>query len=184
MEGSRAGHCQLGKTSLLQCSLRDGPAGHTQPTIGCNCQLNRIDTGDHTVGLNIWDTAGQDLYYSIVPIYVRDAAAGLLVYDVSDPKSFQDLERWFGMLQEESDVIVYVVGNKIDLAGQGTVSTEQGQRYADPIHARFFEVSAMTGAKVADLFKQVAIDVADHGKRPLVSITALENAQRDGCCAI
>jgi small GTP-binding protein len=177
------GNSGAGKTSLLLYALKSGPTSNPQPTIGCNCRTVVVEAGGQPVALSVWDTAGQDLYRSIVPIYVRDAAAGLLVYDVTDAKSFLELNHWVGMIEEEANVIVYIVGNKIDLADQATVSAEEGQRYADKIHAKFFEVSAIEGTNVGDLFKQLAIDVADHGKRPVNSAISLARQEDAGCCS-
>jgi small GTP-binding protein len=176
------GNSGAGKTSLLQYALKSAPFASPQPTIGCNCSLLVVETATEAVSLSIWDTAGQELYRSIVPIYVRDAAAGILVYDVTDPRSFQSLQHWTTVLQEEANVLVYIAGNKVDLEDRATVSVEQARPFADKIGAKLFQVSAADGTGVSVLFKQVATDVAEHGKRAVFSVHSGDVSRSGGCC--
>jgi small GTP-binding protein len=176
------GNSGAGKTSLLQYALKCAPLATPQPTIGCNCSLLIVETATEPVSLSVWDTAGQELYRSIVPIYVRDAAAGILVYDVTDPRSFQALQHWTAVLQEEANVLIYIAGNKIDLQERTTVSEEQAQLFAKKIGAKLFQASAVEGRGVVALFKEVAADVADHGKRAVFSTPSGGGARTGGCC--
>jgi small GTP-binding protein len=69
-----------------------------------------------SVSLNVWDTAGQELYQSIVPIYARDSEAAIVVYDISDEKSFLAVSSWVQLLaQVEANAAIYITANKIDL---------------------------------------------------------------------
>jgi small GTP-binding protein len=154
------GNSGAGKTSLL----------NTQPTIGCNCHVVVVDSGHEVVSLSIWDTSGQELYRFIVPNYVRDAAVGILVYDVTDRRSLQGLQHRTTVLQEETDVLIYAVGNEIDLASRATVSRDQGRMFVERIHTKFIEVSAIQGTGVTDLFKQGATDVAANEKKAADSV--------------
>jgi small GTP-binding protein len=183
------GNSGSGKTSLLNCALA-GPAGTVpQPTIGCNCSHRgfRAASGE-SVTLSIWDTAGQELYRSIVPIYVRDADAGLLVYDVTDQRSFAGLEHWAAMLRTDpaDQILLYLLGNKVDLAEGRPDGDDHARAYAEKIKAKFFRVSAVKGTNVDAVFTQVATDLAAAAVKRATggAVVALgrEAAPGHGCC--
>ena len=81
----------------------------------------------------IWDTAGQDRYRAITNTYYRHAIGVMLVYDISNKESFENLERWLVELRDHADekIEVVLVGNKSDLESQRQVSTAEGQKLAD-----------------------------------------------------
>jgi small GTP-binding protein len=160
------GNSGTGKTSLLDFAVTRSSRGDLQPTIGCNCSLLAFEFDSRRVSLRVWDTAGQELYRSIVPIYIRDAAAALLVYDVTDPKSLESLDHWHSVLMEEQsgEVLLYVVANKMDLAGDACVDEKQGRFVAQKMNGAFHQVSARTGLHVLELFEAVARE-ASTGER-------------------
>ena len=81
-----------------------------------------------TVRAQIWDTAGQDRYRAITNTYYRHAIGVMLVYDISNKESFENLERWLVELRDHADekIEVVLVGNKSDLESQRQVSTKEG----------------------------------------------------------
>jgi Ras-related protein Rab-21 len=181
------GNSGTGKTSLLQCALSGAPRLGTQNTIGCECHQLNVTSGGEQVTLKLWDTAGQEVYRSIVPVYVRDAAAALLVYDLCDESSFNSLDHWYSLLMEEQQsesLLVYVVCNKIDLRDRACVRDSIARGFAEEKRAKFAEVSALTGDGVPDLFQNVA-DVLMQGRcgtdTNLVPIIDAGRG-RKGCC--
>jgi small GTP-binding protein len=181
------GNSGSGKTSILNYAVTGSPLSSPRPTIGCICsELQADNASGAPVRLNIWDTAGQELYQSIVPIYVRDAIAGLVVYDVTDVKSFQALDHWVSMLRgtENGDsIIVYVLGNKIDM-NAATVGDDQGQLYAERVGGKFFRVSALEGTGIADVVRELATDLAGFVQRDNRDANNLKFDDRAGwgCC--
>ena len=81
----------------------------------------------------------------MAPMYYRHANAALVVYDITKEKSFADAKLWLHELKENStnDVILCVIGNKLDLESERKIATRQGQEFADSYEARFYETSAM-----------------------------------------
>jgi small GTP-binding protein len=109
--------------------------------------------------LNVWDTAGQEIYRSIVPIYVRSATGAIIVYDVTDRASFTAVSDWYELMAAEelpSGVDLYVVGNKIDRADDRVVDGDSGKEMSASIRGKFFEVSALAGIGVRELFEAIA----------------------------
>jgi small GTP-binding protein len=148
-------------------------------TIGCNCNFLHFDIGASRVTLNVWDTAGQEIYRSIVPFYMRDTAAALLVYDITDEKSFEALDSWVSLLQDETSN-VYVVANKLDLKHRRTIDDDQGLLYAEGCNAKFFKVSAIEGTGIQAMFKQIATELC---RRPRIGPRLLGSDGKAGeCC--
>lgn len=177
------GNSGTGKTSLIQYMIKDSPQYNVQPTIVCQGNSITVSAGTEEVDLRVWDTAGQEVYRSLVPVYIRDAMAALLVYDITDRQSFMALEKWYSVLMEEAvtDVSIYIVCNKIDLS-QVAVSDEQADALTAQLKAKLFKVSALDGTGVKDLFKQVAIDVSQSDPSYNMSMVTMRAEGGKGCC--
>jgi len=109
-----------------------------------------------TYHLDIWDTAGQERFRSLGKNFYKDAYIVFLVYDISVPKSFENLKKiWYKELKENGEVnpIIFIVGNKCDLyEEEDTVKEEDARGYAKSIDAPFRLVSAKNGLGINNLF--------------------------------
>ena len=177
------GNSGAGKTSIIDFMVTNAPPGQTQPTIVFEGSSISVDTGSEVVPLTVWDTAGQEAFRSLVPIYVRDSDAALLVFDVSDVQSFLALERWNSILLEEAGdgVFVYVVCNKIDL-GHHAVGVEQLEKLCAKLGAKSARVCAIDGRGLKELFADVARDVASGERRREMRTLAMEGERQGSCC--
>ena len=101
--------------------------------------------GDKCIKSEIWDTAGQERYGAITSAYYRSAVGALLVYDITRKKSFENVKNWMKVLQQFAmkDVVVQLVGNKLDLEHLRTVSTKEGMLFAKDNCISFMETSAL-----------------------------------------
>uniref|UniRef100_A0A674A9X0 RAB6A, member RAS onco family n=1 Tax=Salmo trutta TaxID=8032 RepID=A0A674A9X0_SALTR len=110
------------------------------------------------IRLQLWDTAGQERFRSLIPSYIRDSAAAVVVYDITNVNSFQQTTKWIDDVRTErgSDVIIMLVGNKTDLADKRQVAIEEGERKAKELNVMFIETSAKAGYNVKQLFRRVA----------------------------
>jgi small GTP-binding protein len=72
---------------------------------------------DRTVRLQLWDTAGQERFRSLIPSYIRDSSVAVVVYDITNKKTFENTRKWVDDVRGErgNDVIIVLVGNKTDL---------------------------------------------------------------------
>lgn len=113
---------------------------------------------DRTVRLQLWDTAGQERFRSLIPSYIRDSSVAVVVYDISNAKSFQNTRKWVDDVRGErgSDVIIVLVGNKTDLNDKREVTTAQGEEEAKKNGLMFIETSAKVGHNVKQLFRRIA----------------------------
>ena len=121
---------------------------------------NSLNEGDKKkIKLTIWDTAGQEKFRSLTSSYYRGAQGVVLVYDVTRPETFKDLkEIWLKELEvyaDLDDLILMVVGNKIDLEEERQVSREEGGQLAKELSALFMESSAKTKVGIKAIFEEL-----------------------------
>ena len=143
---------------------------------------------EETVRLEIWDTAGQERFKAITRSYLRGAEGILLVYDITDPASFEDVKSWMAQIEKFATEMCdkVLVGNKCDLESARKVSTEQGKKMAaecgdDGI--QFFEASAKTSLNINEAFETLAHLVL---KRKVLEKKETSNpiprGNKGGCC--
>jgi len=159
------GESSVGKSSLLQrFSDEHWMPGAAAATVGIDYRLVKLKVRGRTIKLSIWDTGGQERYRaSITPSYYRKAQGIILVYDISDKKTFDALPRWYSELKQHvgPSVVKIIVGNKLDREHSRQVSTADGQAFAKCVDSLFIETSATTAAGVVEAFGQVVSEILD-----------------------
>ncbi|KAJ2706544.1 GTP-binding protein of the rab/ypt [Coemansia sp. IMI 203386] len=153
------GESAVGKSSLVTRFARNQFDQYKESTIGAAFVTKEVTLDNNSLGnLHIWDTAGQERYKSLAPMYYRNAAAAVVVYDITQTESFGKAKSWVQELkrQAKSDIVIALAGNKTDLAGRRTVSKEEGSAYAESLGLLFFETSAQSGENVENLFVDLA----------------------------
>ncbi|KAA0185995.1 Ras protein Rab-10 [Fasciolopsis buskii] len=154
------GNSGVGKTSILRCLMGETFNPTTISTIGIDLAKKIFTVEGHRIQLEIWDTAGQEQYYSIVALHFREAKAFVVVYDVTDLKSFEQIRKyWLKSVDQYMDepVPVFFAANKCDMSKLRQVSTEQGERLTSQQCAHgYFETSAKSGSNIENLFHRVA----------------------------
>uniref|UniRef100_V9I9N1 Ras-related protein Rab-26 n=1 Tax=Apis cerana TaxID=7461 RepID=V9I9N1_APICE len=113
---------------------------------------------DTSIKLQIWDTAGQERFRSVTHAYYRDAHALLLLYDVTNKTSYDNIRAWLSEIREHAneDVVIMLLGNKSDCGTERVVKREDGERLAQEYKVPFMETSAKTGLNVELAFLAVA----------------------------
>ncbi|KAH0792451.1 small GTP-binding protein [Histomonas meleagridis] len=151
------GNSYVGKTCVVKKATSGVFTEDTTATLGASYVSKLINVGNIEVRLQIWDTAGQERYRGMTPMYYRGAHIALIVYSITDRESFEGIDGWYESLREntDSDILIFLVGNKYDLEESREISTEEGQAKADSIRAHFYEVSAKTNYGIDDLFNDI-----------------------------
>ena len=147
----------MGKTSIISRFMYDKFDNSYQATIGIDFLSKTMYLEDRTVRLQLWDTAGQERFRSLIPSYIRDSSVAVIVYDVSSRASFENSAKWVAQVKAErgGDVIIALVGNKMDLDGR-EVSVQEGEQKAKDEGVMFIETSAKAGFNVKVLFRKIA----------------------------
>lgn len=132
----------------------------------CRCRIDfkikKILLDNKWVKLQIWDTAGQERFRTITSAYYRGAMGILLVYDVTDEASFNNIRNWMRNIEQHAsdNVNKILVGNKSDIAEEKrAVPYSKGQALADEYKIQFFETSAKDNINVEEVFMSIAKDV-------------------------
>ncbi|KAG5508394.1 hypothetical protein JIQ42_08133 [Leishmania sp. Namibia] len=154
------GDQSVGKTSIITRFMYDTFGQQYQPTIGIDFFSKTIRLeDDRDVRLHLWDTAGQERFHSLIPSYIRNSAATVVVYDITARPTFFSAFKWIDEVRSESgdDVVIMLVGNKIDQASERReVSAEEAMKKASECNVLFTEVSAKHGTNIKHMFRQVA----------------------------
>ena len=158
------GDTAVGKTSLLSRFADDCISPSHIATIGVDFRTRtiRLDDGT-TVRLQIWDTAGQERFQTITKAYYKGADGAMIVYDVTNSESFEQVGKWIAQLTENVDNLPkMLVANKMDLmTDRGVVASVQGERLAEQESCPFAETSARSGTGVDEAFKKIATLVVE-----------------------
>lgn len=151
------GDSNVGKTSIIDQFI-ENKFGDTKPSIGALHKLKNIknNAGDD-VQLDIWDTAGQEKFKSIVPMYYKGSKGIIIVFDITSEDSFEGAKKWIKDIESNNNsATLILVGNKTDLGESRTVSTDQAYTYATGKNMTYFECSAKNNENVVEIFKSVA----------------------------
>lgn len=126
------GDSGVGKTNLLSRFTRNEFNPDSKSTIGVEFAARTVKLDKRSIKAQIWDTAGQERYRAITSSYYRGAVGALLVYDITSPTTFENVDRWLTELRQHADpdIVVLLVGNKSDLRHIRSVSTEEARAYA------------------------------------------------------
>eukprot|EP00897_Mesotaenium_endlicherianum_P006883 jgi/Mesen1/6222/ME000320S05417 len=151
------GDSGVGKSNLLSRFVRDQFNHENKSTIGVEFATRSVKFDGKIVKAQIWDTAGQERYRAITSAYYRGAMGALLVYDITQSSSFENLERWLRELRDNTDpsLKVLLVGNKADLDEDRMVTIEDAEKLAQTHDLTFLETSALEGENVEKAFRQV-----------------------------
>ena len=192
------GDQSVGKSCILNRFMNDTFTEEYQATIGLDFQSKNVQIYGQDIHLLLYDTAGQEKFRSLIPMYTRDANIILLVYDIASKDSFDHLPDWIHDLSNVKfdEVIFALVGNKNDLEEQRQVSKDEGLKFAEENNYIFEEISAKTGDGFSELFykklfEKIRIKFRPAGQQPTSEIKDIKfnieqeekkTEKKKGCC--
>ncbi|PWA30002.1 hypothetical protein CCH79_00009620 [Gambusia affinis] len=171
------GDSGVGKTCVLFRFSEDAFNSTFISTIGASCggyfgvfcvftlridfKIRTIELDGKKIKLQIWDTAGQERFRTITTAYYRGAMGIMLVYDITNEKSFDNIKNWIRNIEEHasSDVEKMVLGNKCDINDKRQVSKDRGEKLALEFGIKFMETSAKANINVENAFLTLARDI-------------------------
>ena len=158
------GDSTVGKTCfLLRYCDKTFQDAHLS-TIGLDYRLKSMTLKNKkNIKLQIWDTAGQDRFRAITKNYYKGANGIILIYDVTNLQTFENVKNWITQIREEANknVVIFLAGNKADLPEESrAVQKEDGQKMAEEYNIPFQETSAKNGVNINKIFEDL-VEVID-----------------------
>jgi len=158
------GDSNVGKTSIIKRYCKNIFSKSHISTVGIDLETKNIKIGKHIINLQLWDTAGQERYRVLSKNYYNNSDAFIIVYDITNLKSFESVKNWIEQIKENAseNVKSVLLGNKSDLEDKRVINEEKGKKLAKENNINFYETSAENGANIdkaiIDLVEEVLND--------------------------
>jgi len=189
------GDSAVGKTCLISQFARDSFNPNFITTIGIDYKIKEVEIDGSKYKLLIWDTAGQERFRTITTSYFRGCQGILLVYDITQHKTFANVRNWMDQINtvnDGQDVCKILLGNKCDMTEEREVSTEEAKKLAEEFKIPFMETSAKDNINVKDAFLTITKDVvktlapggdSQNARRPKgQKLEQVKKNKKNGCC--
>mmetsp|Transcript_86637 Transcript_86637/g.106312 ORF Transcript_86637/g.106312 Transcript_86637/m.106312 type:complete len:208 (-) Transcript_86637:179-802(-) len=190
------GDSGVGKSCLLLRFADDTYTDSYISTIGVDFKIRTVDLDTKTIKLQIWDTAGQERFRTITSSYYRGAHGIIIVYDITDKESFDNVRQWLFEIDRyaSENVCKLLVGNKSDLKNKRAVEYDAAKAFADELNIPFLETSAKNATNVEQAFLTMAAQIknkiqtqptAASSTKPNIAIgdtREVKTNNNSGCC--
>jgi len=192
------GDSAVGKSSIL-LRFTDGTFDEEQnATCGVDFKVKMLKQAGKTIKATIWDTAGQERFRTLTSSYYRGAQGIVLTYDVTRRETFYHINTWLEEVEKYTpggtkDVILVLVGNKVDLESERQVSTKEGEAWARQRGMLFIETSAKTKLGIQEVFQELVQKILEtpalmyntispKGKKDVSADLSQAQDDSQGCC--
>ncbi|XP_074895553.1 ras-related protein Rab-13 isoform X2 [Buteo buteo] len=156
----------------VELFMASAPDAITSPCLspsipGIDFKIRTVDIDGKKIKLQVWDTAGQERFKTITTAYYRGAVGIILVYDITDEKSFENIQNWMKSIKENASAGVerLLIGNKCDMEAKRKVQRDEAEKLAKEHGIRFFETSAKSSVNVEEAFSTLARDILQKSSR-------------------
>lgn len=174
------GDSNVGKTQIFNRWVYDKFENDFKSTVGIDIGTKSVSQNNTRIKLQIWDTAGQERFKSIANAYYRGIAGILLVFDICERKSFNNLGTYLEEIKSYAaeGVQILLVGNKVDCGSRRQISVVEAQAFAEKHQLKYVEVSAKTDTKMAfeDDFVKQCLDYVKKSSTTTVNLDSDKNA--------
>ena len=155
------GDSGVGKTNIMSKFLKNQFMEESKATIGVEFGSKLFNHEGHKIKAQIWDTAGQEKYKAITGAYYKGSKGALVVYDITQKKTFENIEKWINDLKAAGDpkITIILIGNKNDLDDKRQVSKDQGEEKARSFGCAFLETSAYSGDNIDKAFNLMVKEI-------------------------
>lgn len=181
-----AGDSNAGKTSVLLRYINGPIQNEVKPTIAAAFFTKEFVFKEKSYKLVLWDTAGQEKYRNLTPMYYRGSNIAFILFDITSKETFDHLDSWIHDVRNEAGdgVQITIVGNKIDLENRA-ITHLQAQDFATSIGAQYFETSAITGEGVQAMMQYTIEYCIPRMKLEETNSKAIllnDSNNKSGCC--
>ena len=180
----------MGKTSLIRVSVGKKFNASELTTYSASYSIKRFNYNGKEYIFNLWDTIGQEKYRALTKMFFKDSKIVILVYDITEEKSFKELEYWYNLVESELGKEGYnlgIVGNKKDLYTKEKVNESQGKTFAQSKKAKFKLTSAKDDPLgfnnfLEELFKEFIDNNKDYLNQKKRTTISNKTKKKGKCC--
>lgn len=185
------GDSGVGKTCILFRFSDDAFTTTFISTIGIDFKIKTVELQGKKIKLQIWDTAGQERFHTITTSYYRGAMGIMLVYDITNEKSFENIVKWLRNINEHAneDVEKMILGNKCDMDDKRVVNKSRGEGIALEHNISFLETSAKANINIEKAFTDLTLSILNKtpGREPTdvpekINIDRKSDRLSNRCC--
>ena len=146
------GDAGVGKTSIINSLMSQKFQDEYEPSIGVDFFSKTVRYKDRLIKLQIWDSAGQEKFRSLIPNYIRGSSLIFLIYDISNKISYEHIPDWIQFIKNvDNNGIIILVGNKIDLNDKREIDNNIAEKFGKENNFDFYEVSAKEGKNIDNM---------------------------------
>ena len=183
------GDTDVGKSSLILRYTEETFNSKLVNSIDVNFKMKKKEIDGKIIKVQIWDTAGHERFRSITYSYYRGANAIIIVFDITDKKSFLSITEWLKQIEKHAkeNVFKFLVGNKSDLSEERKVTYEEAKEYADEHDLPYIETSAKEGININELFESSIKSFLSNSKyiwedKNIKLNSQSTNSEKNNCC--
>mgnify|MGYP006107815295 CR=1 FL=1 len=180
------GDSGVGKTSVALRISCNTFVPNGEATIGASYCSKIIYKDDIQYNFNIWDTAGQEKYRCLVPLYYKNSDAAIIVYDITNKRSFENAKKNVLELRKNTELsVILFIGNKCDDAIRREVETKEASEYCEDAGLLYGETSAKLNINIKDLLQNILDKLPlPIIKEDITKLTSPDDTWRQSCCNI
>ena len=158
------GDPSVGKTSVIRRYTNGTFKEEYLSTVGLDYYSKEEIIDGKTINIKLWDTAGEERYKSLTQNYFRNAEGVLLVFDVTNTDSFNNLKDWISSIKLNMEgnnifIPIVIIGNKLDMEDQREITKEQAEQFVSENKYKYFETSAKTGEGIDKSIRELASQI-------------------------
>ena len=172
---------KVGKTQIMEKKIKNTFEADYKATIGVDFGYLdvQIKQDNPEIKLKVIDTAGQEGYRNIIKCYFKTCDAFVLVYDITNQESFENIQTWINLAKDNAgkEAVYFLVGNKADMENGRKVTKEDTEKYTNENKMTFCEVSAQYGTNIDKLFEAIANACFDNDPIKKIKNESIENPE-------
>ena len=155
------GDSSVGKSNILTRYTQNVFDLNSKATVGVELSTKLYRKNNEIISVNLWDTAGQERFAAITSAYYKGSSGAIIVYDITRRKTFDNIDKWYSEIVAKcpSDLVIVLVGNKMDLEEEREVKYQEGLDKAKDLGMAFMETSALTAQNINEVFKKEIMDI-------------------------
>ena len=184
------GDSSVGKTNFVMRLINNEFSKNYMTTSGIDLKTTDIEIKNKKIHIQLWDTAGQEKYKAITKNLFLKVMGALIIYDITNEASYNNLKAWVKLIKEESGkhMQLIILGNKSDLNDQRKISKDEAINYAKEQNIEYIETSSKTGENVKKAVTMICENILENKELNDSSSFVLDNSsfltdkRKKRCC--